>query len=107
MLDLQNKRVEELQIGLVGKDTQEAKIKELEESLLLLKSSLNLQEEKSKGTQKELEETLEKLEKQREEMDKLQQQSNVRTLETFDVNYFNFKHLRFFLNLMNHLSTYD
>lgn len=75
-VDNQTKRVEELQSGLVDKDAQEMKIKELQDSLESMKNSLVCQEEKSKETQRELDETLEKLEKQREEKEKLLQQQN-------------------------------
>ena len=76
VVEAQTKRVEELQTGLVDKDAQEMKIKELQDSLESVKNSLVCQEEKSKETQKELNETLEKLEKQREEKEKLLQQQN-------------------------------
>lgn len=84
MVEVQTKHVKELQSGLVDKDAQEMKIKELQESLALMKNSLVFQEEKSKETQKEFDETLEKLERQREEKEKLLQQQT--TVSTFIQN---------------------
>ena len=76
VVDEQTKCIQELQSGLVDKDAQEMKIKELQNSLESMKNSLVCHEEKSKEAQKELDETLEKLEKQREEKEKLLQQKN-------------------------------